>query len=287
MREIIMVASNLFGLKQQEKESLRALREAFEVARNRHTVSSGDKGILLPSREWHLNAAHPAARVRLGNALWREFNSHFALSETQAIPSVPVFFVTAVDIGCMTSIAASQVPIAKFIRQLRRGLQGLSYIGFLEPALYAHVAPGTNFVKRTGVNWHLHLFAWGDDRDQMKSRAAKLNARADNYQPIIPRPQGMGFHWKVVDAENIERLFRYMCRSPRKAYRIGRAKYKDPKGKGRFKLTQGKSILRPGQRVSLFHLLKRFSLDNLVVAGGEGVNIRRCALYAAGKPPQR
>ena len=69
-----------------------------------------------------------------------------------------------------------------------------------------------------------------------------------------------------------------MFKWPRKAYRVGRKQTEASEGTIAVELVHSKSDLRPGQYVSLFHLLKRLSLDELLVAGGEGVEIRRRAL---------
>src|SRR5215218_3550309 len=117
------------ALRCQEGEACRALCHAFDVARNRHKIMRSDDR-LVRSRE--LNAAVPYARVELGNALWKEFKAHFSLSEFQPIPSVPLFYVSPVDIGCMTALNASHVHLGSFVRQLRKGLRGLSYVGVVD-----------------------------------------------------------------------------------------------------------------------------------------------------------
>jgi hypothetical protein len=276
-----MFANIVPGLRSQEKVTRKALCHAFDVARNRHQITLTDRS-LARSRE--LNAAVPYARVELGNSLWREFLAHFALSEFQPIPSLPLFYVTPVHVGCITALKASQVPLETFVRQLRRGLRGLSYVGIVDVSLYANVAPGTNCADRSAVNWHLHLFAWGETRKEFKARAKALNNQVENYQPIIPRPRGIGFHWQEVNEENYSRRFRYMCKTPRKAYRIGQTKAVNADGSQVINFKQGKSILRPGQRVTLFNLLKQFSLDQIFVAGGEGVALRRRALRIITRP---
>ena len=101
-------------------------------------------------------------------------------------------------IGFFTARDAQQVNIAAIARQLRQGLEGMSYIGMIDTGLYANISPGTNFSERTGVHWHLHLFAWGKTQKEMKVHFTKLNDCADNYRPIIPRPQGLGPDWSQV-----------------------------------------------------------------------------------------
>jgi hypothetical protein len=72
-----------------------------------------------------------------------------------------------------------------------------------------------------------------------------------------------------------------MLKSPRSAYRLSRLEEKGPDGEVQTDISgqpltsymQGKSELRPGERISLFHALKDHYLDQLAVAGGEGVGL--------------
>lgn len=269
-----MFLKQVQGLAKQEWTATWKLRRAFAEARNRHSIGLLDRGLISASNADELGAGNPYARMLWGNALWTEFSSCFDLTESNAIPEVPLFWVTLVDIKCMTSVDVRDVDPVALCHHLRRGLRGLSYVGMVDPALYANIQPGTNYAEKTGVNWHLHLFAWGESRRQMKDRAKFMNEASDNYRPIVPRPKGEGFNWSEVTSESFARQFRYMCKTPRKAYRIGPT------------FVHSKSNLRPGQRVTLFHFLKRYSLDGLTVAGGEGVAIRRNTLRRALSSPR-
>lgn len=264
------------GLGEQEREAAWKLHWAFEVARNRHAISPWHRGVMSRSRSSDLNAGNPYARIKWGDVLWSEFVSHFDLCEENPLPEIPLFWLTLVDIGCFTAHDAEQINLAAIIHKLRGGLGGLSYIGMIDAAYYTNIAPGTEFSERRGVNWHLHLFAWGETRKQIKARFATLNDSNDNYRPIIP--EGLGADWKQVTEEMLPIRFRYMLKTPRKSYRIGRKELCDPEGRVDFKFMQNKSDLRPGERVTLFLLLKRFWLNELTVAGGEGVELRRRAL---------
>ncbi|MCG3773241.1 MAG: hypothetical protein JW395_0045 [Nitrospira sp.] len=275
----------LEGLQSQERIAARKLFDAFDRARNRNPITLGDRQIIQPSESGELNAANPYARILLGNALWSEFSKFFDLSESQPIPEVPLFWLTLVDLGCMTALDATNINVAGMIRHLRIGLRGLSYIGLMEAALYANIQPATNYPERTGVNWHLHLFAWGEEPKAMKLRVKRMNKASENHRPIVPRDMGgVGFESRRVTEENIARRFRYMCKTPRKAYRINVKKRMDAEGRTEFSYISSKSLLRPGERVTLFHLLKNFSLDELTVAGGEGVGLRRRALRHLVRP---
>ena len=263
------------GLANQERTATWKLLRAFEEAKNRHTIGFGDRQLVRASNAGELNAANPYARTLWGNSLWSEFNSYFDLTESRLIPETPLFWVTLVDTDCMTELEVRDPDVTAFAHRLRKGLRGLSYLGMMDSGLYANIQPGTNYSFRTGMNWHLHIFAWGENREQIKDRAKLMNACIDNYRPIVLRESGgEGFNWSQVTEDNFARRFRYMCKSPRKAYRIGPT------------FIQSKSELRHGQRITLFHLLKNLSLDELTVAGGDGVEIRRRALRHVTRPSE-
>ena len=269
----------LEGLVAQERMAARKLFDAFERSKNRSSITLRDRQIIRPSEASELNAANPYARILLGNALWTEFSKFFDLSESQPIPKAPLYWLTAVDLGCMTALDATNINVGGMIRHLRFGLEGLSYIGMLDPGLFANIQPGTAYPHRTGVNWHLHLYAWGEEPKLMKRRIKRLNKLIDNYRPIVPRDGGgVGADCRRVTEENVARRFWYMCKTPRKAYRIDVMTRTDPEGKIEVGYETHKGLLRPGQHVTLFHLLKNLGLDDLTVAGGDGVGLRRRAL---------
>ena len=272
----------LRGLRTQECKAAKALFRSFKYAKNRETVSGSDRALVRPRMASDLNAANPFARSLWGNALWSEFASHFGLSEDQPTPEVPLFWVTVVDVACITALDARTADLAPIIRHLRSVLRGLSYLGLVDVALYANIAPGTNFDERTGLSWHLHLFVWGTTRKEMRSLARKWNSSEGNCRPIIADDKHPGFKVLLVTEENFERCFRYMVKTPRKACRIGRTEGKGPDGNVEFRFRHGKSKLRHGERVKLFHALKDHTLDEFTVAGGEGVGIRRRALRRVG-----
>jgi len=268
----------LQGLVAQERRAVWKLRDAFKIAKNRRSITLRDRHVISPSRADELSAANPFARIRLGSALWSDFSEFFDLSEDQPIPEVPMYWLSVADVGCMTAFDATSINAAAFQRHLRVGLEGLSYLGMMDPGLYANIQPGTNFSEKTGVNWHLHLFAWGEEPRAMKHRVKRMNKLLDNYRPIVPRPEGEGFHRKLVTEVNIAIRFRYMCKTPRKAYRIGKKVQVTSDGGTEVSFVSSKGRLRPGQHITLFHLLKSLSLEEILFAGGDGVDIRRRAL---------
>jgi hypothetical protein len=84
---------------------------------------------------------------------------------------------------------ASFVDIRSFSKTLRKGLRGLWYIGMIEPALYVNIAPGTRWSDKRAVSWHVHAICWGENREQMRMRFARLDQQAI-YRSMMPGQRG-------------------------------------------------------------------------------------------------
>ena len=142
-----MWSTKLPGLSAQERIANRKLMEAIEVARNRHTVSAADRGLLETWRYADLNAANPDGRIKWGNALWSEFAFHFDLSEAKQLPDIPLFWVTLVDIGCFTAIDAKDVNLRMMDQDMPASLAALLEYRFAKPLRF-HVSYNRNTSRR-------------------------------------------------------------------------------------------------------------------------------------------
>src|ERR1700730_10948323 len=132
------------GLRKQELRTGSKLRVAIEESRNQSLFQRSYNLQLLNSAPDWLNAVSPQARMRWGELLCDEFSNHFHLGPNKPEPDQRIFLLTLCDRRCCTSHQAKNIPIGQFIRILRRGLRGLSYIGMLEPAYYVNVCKGTH-----------------------------------------------------------------------------------------------------------------------------------------------
>ena len=92
-----------------------------------------------------------------------------------------------------------------------------------------------------------------------------------------PSPRvSSGVHAKKIKQGDLPRVVGYMLKSPCWAYRLSRLEEKGPDGEVQTDINgqaltsymQGKSELRPGERITLFHTMKGHYLDKLAVAGG-------------------
>jgi hypothetical protein len=221
------------------------------------------------------------ARIRWSKVFCREFSDFFHLTKDRRYPDRPMFFVTLTDISCTTEHDAQKVDVFAYKKRLQAGMKGLSYLGMMEPALYVNVTPGTRWSNKKAVSWHVHLICWGESRKQMKKRIRKLN-NSGKYRGIMQSQRGA--HQKEIPntvlPKNQDRTFladklRYILKSPRKAYRLYRGQRITKDGEILTCLKQRKSDLRHGDRITLFHLMKKLTLDQLAVAGGDGTAVMR------------
>jgi hypothetical protein len=200
-----------------------------------------------------------------------EFSDHFHLGPDNPEPDQRVFLVTLCDRRCCTSHQEKNIDVSRFIRILRRGLRGSSYLGMLEPAYYVNVCQGTHVHGKRLVSWHLHLLTWGEPRKKMQKRIDRLNQGI-----LLPIADGLAAaHQKRISKGKLASKIAYVLKSPRKAYRLYKWETVSPDGEIIPKFKQWKDDLRPGERLTVFRLMRDMYLDQLAVAGGEGTDILR------------
>jgi hypothetical protein len=269
------------GLLKQERTSYSELRRAFKKTRLRPRVSCKERKPVKTTPKQYLGSVNFKARIRWSKAFCREFSDFFHLNQDRRYPHQALFFVTLTDISCITDHKAQAVDVFAFKRRLQVGMKGLSYLGMMEPALYVNVAPGTRWSNKKAVSWHLHLICWGESRDQMKERIGRLNA-SGKYLGIMHSQYGA--HQKEIpdaclpsnkDRTFLADKFRYVLKSPRKVYRICKFETISEDGEVVPGFRQFKSEPKPGDRVTLFRLMKNLTLDQLAVAGGDGTAVMR------------
>jgi len=67
----------------------------------------------------------------------------------------------------------------------------------------------------------------------------------------------------------------YILKAPKKAYRLFKWEEVTTDGEIILRFKQKKDDLRPGERLTLFRLMKGMYLDQLALGGGEGAKILR------------
>jgi hypothetical protein len=259
------------GLRQQELATGSKLRSAIEETRNLSLFQRSYYLQLINANPRYPNSVNPKARIRWGEMVCEGFSDHFDLGSDKPEPDQRIFLVTLCDRRCCTSHEAKDIPIARFIRILRRGLRGLSYLGMIEPAYYVNVCEGARIHGKRMVSWHVHLLAWGESRKIMKRRVERLNRDI-----LLPIADGLAAaHQKRISKGKLASKIAYILKAPKKAYRLYKWETITPDGEIIPKFKQKKDDLRPGERLTLFRLMQDMNLDHLALAGGEGAKILR------------
>ena len=183
-----------------------------------------------------------------------------------------MYLTTLCDRRCCTSHQGKNVDVFQFIRILRRGLRGLSYLGILEPAYYVNMCKGTHVQGKRMVSRHLHLIAWGEGRKKLRKRIDRLN----NQRILLPIADGLpAAHQKRISKSKLASKIAYVLKAPKKAYRLFKRELITADGEVICTFRQKKADVRPGERVTVFRLMQDMYLDQLAVSGGEGTDLLR------------
>jgi hypothetical protein len=271
-------AMSLFELSKiidQEHQLAKHLSRAIQTARNGHTMSRADRRLLKDHAAAQLLAVNEKARVAWGNAICLQIERHFDITDEHLHPGQPVYLLTLVDLACCTPPDGKSIDLDFIAAQLRHGLKGLSYVGMIEPAYYVNIAPGTNVQSKRLVSWHLHAVAWGKTQRRMRRLISRLNRMDGYYQPIANNRAGA--HFRTIRKNTLPKTLAYILKSPTLSYRIASWYQLRRDGKRMYEFKQNKGRLRPGERVTLFNLMKHMRLDQLAMAGGEGNRLLRRA----------
>ena len=261
----------------------RALKDAFESARNRNKVSRIDRSVLTATKSRYLYAANHKSRVIWGRAISEQVARFFrhvdGIEHDQQI-----YLVTLVHSDCVTAISDTAPDIEHFKAYLRSGLQGHSYLGAIEPAYYSNVQAGigAQVNRKRCIFWHIHVLLWGVSKRECRQLIKKLNL-SGRYQPIIEGFRGA--HRKLVAQGDLPTVTGYIFKPPGLGYRLGQTT-REEYGRLETRLHQNTSPLRPGERINLFCAMSGLYLDRLALAGGEGVPLlaaaKKQALKASG-----
>jgi hypothetical protein len=252
----------------------RALKDAFESARNRNKVSRIDRSVLTATKSRYLYAANHKSRVIWGKAISEQVAEFFChgdgIEHDQRI-----YLVTLVHADCVTAISDTAPDIECFKKHLRHGLRGHSFLGAIEPAYYSNVQAGigAQVNRKKCVFWHIHVFLWGVTARECRELINRLNL-SGRYQPIIDGFKGA--HRKLIKRGDLPAVTGYIFKPPGLGYRLGQT-IREEYGRLETRLHQNTSPLRPGERINLFCAMSGLYLDGLALAGGEGVPLLAAA----------
>lgn len=262
-----------------------ALRNAFEEAHSRATITQMDRRLLTRSAAGGLLAVNAYSRISVGRALCEEIASKLCVNEHWEHDQ-PIFFVTLIPKEGLVATDTNGVDLGSMKPMLRADLRGLSYVGAFEPGYYASLPSSAGGSGYQAISWHQHLLMWGMSAEQIVELVRKLQG-SGHYHAVVKELKPV--HAEQVANGELSDVVRYILKPPSHSYRVQRYPWfgqdgeirLKPDGTPRFYVKQHRSELRKGERLRVFHAMKHLGLDELLVAGGEGAALRNRALRAA------
>jgi hypothetical protein len=276
------------GIEDWQGRSQAALRLAFKESRKRHSLSRGDHELPKFKHGLSLLAVNSFSRRIWGEAVSDVISDFLCDGGDGTAHNQEVYFVSLMDLGCARSVKdrLTDSDLAVIKQRLRYGLRGLSYIGAVEPAHYVNLQAGTRFNGIRCLFWHLHALVWGTSQKELKKRFRKL-VKAGRYASIADGLKAT--HSRRIKQGRLPAHVAYLVKSPSNAYRVSVRDRVDRRGQPvtdsdgvvlkQFK--QGKAKLRHAEQITIFHAMKHLYLDQLTVAGREGVGLLKEAKRVA------
>jgi len=267
------------------RDADRELRAAFEDARSGSPITRGDWRLLVRSAADRLLAVNAFSRVCVGRALFAEIDG--VLCDEHGEHQSPMYKVTLIPKKGMTTTDTRGFDLTSIKMRLRADLGGISYMGAIEPAYYASL-PKNKGQERKAICWHVHLVVWGLSVEELNEFVGKLR-KNKAYRPVVR--EFASINVAAIANGELRDVFAYIVKPPIHAYRVTRYPHYDTEGKirtrrngtRRFFSQQKASKLRESERVTLFHATKHLGLDELMVAGGRGSDLRKQVLRRAAR----
>jgi len=257
-----------------ERENLRL---AYENSGKRTKLNALDRHRIKPCRRDDLLAVNSYSRMVRGSALCEQLAHFFCDGGDGQNHKGEILFVTLCDKECLRSPndGLSDEDLSRIKNRLTYGLRGLNYIAVIDPALYVNFQEGF----RTGgnrrcISWHMHALVWEISKEALRKRLRK--ARKSGWYVKLGR--GLRpIHVKPIKQGRLPRAVGYLVKSPISAYRASLVDWMrkgrpvtDADGVVLQKYKQGKSRLRPGERLTLYFIMRHLCLEQLATAGGAG-----------------
>jgi len=244
-------------------------------------------------------------RVRFAGEVFRVVLERFGVQSDGDEVSQEAFFVTLVPSHShfVTSDEPDALPIHALRQWVSSALRNFSYVGMIEPAYFVNVGLGP-FEGTRLISWHAHLLVWGCSRRELSLAIRRINRREE---PLFPGAK-VALSKRVEDRELGETLA-YVLKSPTNQYtasprrdprraRPDAAAEIDPDGL-RSRILTAMEPLQPTRcrirksemsglnLVRLFRVMWEVRLDHLLIAGGDGSELRKTIVDRLPRPRQR
>lgn len=276
------IITDLDKMIQQEHENAGIIREYIKDKKANYVRPEGDVvRQFLPGSQALLYANNTKARIRFATIAHDAILDHFATLSRKDQKSA--YFVTLTPRRFAVPLdEASKFDPKPLQDWTQEALGGLNYLGMIEAALYPHHKLNAGSQPGT-ISWHLHTIVWGTNKQDLVGRLEPL---ADQNESLLAGVKP--YHCQKIKVEAVEERLLYSLKSPQNQY----ITFSWPKERIDIETgeitsqanLQRKAKLRPGQRMQMCNVLRHQHLDQLLVAGGDGVHIGRNVRHEALRP---
>ena len=215
------LSQTLYLVSDKEKANGLLLESALSLKRHRQRT---DQAILRRSEAFYLPAVNTKARIKWGRVFIQEIYKFFDIADDDDGPHEPVFLVTIADKSHLTTDQRQKKDLQRIKRKLGSGLQGLSYIGMIEPGYYNTIYDQAGEKQKNVVSWHGHFLVWGVSKKQLTRHLETIKPR---FTPIMSNVCAV--HKKEIEPDQFGYKLWYMVKSPCKEYAIGERRKPDKK----------------------------------------------------------
>lgn len=263
-----------------QARSRQNLQLAFENSRKRTKLNVLDRYRIGPACRERFLAVNSHSKIVWNETTCGELVKKFCDGGDGTWHRGEVLFVTLCDRQCVRSSKdeLNDQDLAQIKRRLRIALRGLNHFSIVEPAYYVNWKFGSGLSgARRCISWHLHALVWGISKEKLRVRIRKLRqqgkyvALARGLKPTNIKP---------IEQGRLPRTVAYMLKSPSSAYRVSTIDWirngkvvTDADGVVEQTHSQSKSELRPGERLTVYLIMRQLCLDDLAMAGGDGKSI--------------
>lgn len=258
-------------IRERENENNELLEKALSISRY-YDQNNAER--LRRSEAWYLPAVNSRARIKWASAWLSEMHKCFGAQEDDEVSRIRFYLITIADRAHLFDAGKVGIDFRSIRRKLGGALQGLNYVGMIEPGYFNAIYDRDDVLLKNKVSWHGHFLVWGTSRAKLERWRRKRGARI-----ACAIPHRCSIHIKRLRADQLGHRVGYINKSPSREYSVGRRKKLDRLGRPRYK--QNSRALRAGHRVALFKALINVTLPELAMAGGEGQDLMRRIKYVA------
>ena len=156
------------------------LEKALELPRH---YGNSDFPLIREPLAVYLPAINATARIHWATTWVCEFYKYFDLNDDDEGPNIPLFLVTIADKTYLTNAETQNIDFESIRRKLSGALQGLDYVGMIEPGFYNVIYDEDGEIQRDVVSWHGHFLVWNTTRQELQCWRRRIKSRIGRVVP--------------------------------------------------------------------------------------------------------